>query len=245
MVGIVSLGKRNTYSNLAHDWRTRYINEDSGISFPNINVQLAPGGATFVSNGVFCSQRGTQALVQHATVACPAAKCYNFLTSSFQAAAAYEGQNHITCNFLIQALPTDNTEMNVTVPQGFIWQPNPPTYVQANVLAEVDFYRERLVTLDGTSADEWWTQVTYQTSDFFTGPVFNATIMFRIPIRAMIANFEYIAFDQWMLLGAWGGAIFFMYFLHGIVYGILKLWLPNDSKLFPAPESASAYEPIK
>lgn len=253
MIAISELGLRNTYSKRTLDWRTRYENEDSGISFPDVTIQLGAGGAQFsVTPGQLplCKQRMSLATRSPCPGALPT-KCNKFSLSQFQASAAYEGQNHITCSLIITTQsPQDNTEFNVTVPQGFIWQPNPPTYVQANRLAEVDLYRERLVTMDHRSADEWFTTVTYQTSDFYspdpTTGYFNATIMFRIPVRAMIVHYQYNAFDQWQLIGTWGGAIFFMWFLHSIVYGILKLWLPNDSKLFPATDApTTTYEPIK
>jgi len=244
MIAIIHLGVRHTISMNIPDWRTQYVNEDSGISYPDVTVQLSTPTNAALTFGR-CNQRGVQA----AQILCQTSNCFSFRTSAFQASAAYEGNNHITCQFGIQGQNTDNTELNVTVPQGYIWQPNPPTYVQANVLAEVDFYYEGLHTMDGKSADEWWTQVTYRTSDFFynnASAVFTATIMFLIPIRAHIENYQYVSFDSWQLLANWGGIIFFMWFLHSIVYGFAKFFLPNDSKLFPDQAAASAaYEPIQ
>jgi len=251
MIAIVNLGVRNQASLAAPDWRTKWVNEDSGIQFPDVSIALpiSTTGALFPKNTYSCIQRGIPAV----SGTCPGVPtkitgdpvCVTFKTSAFYASAAYEGQNHITCNFAISAAAGVNTDMNITVPQGFIWQANPPTYVQANQQAEVDFYRERFQTIDGRTADEWFTNVVYQSSNFFAPPLFNATVILRIPVRAQIQNNQYISFDNWMLIASWGGALFFMWFLHGFFFGIAKLWLPNDSKLVASTEPASTYEQIK
>jgi len=257
-VAVIHLGIYSTLSKQIPNWRQQYVSESSGINYPDILVNAGAGSSFPVSGGysaVFCNQSGT--IIN--ALSCPSVNglavnpsgCVKLPLSSRIASAANAGRNHITCSFGITSnYVNSNTEMTVVIPQGFIWRPNDPTYVQANMAAAVMLSRERLVTMDGRSADEWWTQVVYQSSDFFNTPIgtpFQANIIFRIPQRALVINTQYVDFDNYHMLGAWGGAIFFFWFLHSIVYKVLGLWLPNDSKLLATAtaEAVSAYEPIK
>jgi len=168
--------------------------------------------------------------------------------SAFQASQAEVGRNHVTCNISIIATAGVNQELAVSMLQGYVWFPNPPTYVNPNSFVEIDLFRELFIPMNKDRVFEWGTYRSYESSVFNSPPAtpsFQLSLMFRIPFRALIVHRQHIAFDDWQLLAAWGGFFTFMAVLHSIVFFVVKKFTADDSKLLGSSIAGPSYEPIK
>eukprot|EP01116_Phalansterium_solitarium_P023196 TRINITY_DN7_c0_g2_i1.p1 TRINITY_DN7_c0_g2~~TRINITY_DN7_c0_g2_i1.p1 ORF type:complete len:338 (+),score=84.15 TRINITY_DN7_c0_g2_i1:127-1014(+) len=155
--------------------------------------------------------------------------------------------NPIACNFTFGANPGQNEEMYLHTPGGWgsqSWS-FPPQFIRPNQFISVHLEKQMFVPEHQAPVTVWNTQVNYDTSIFPQGNVaYNTTIFFRIPFGALQVAWERVGFDSYFLMAAWGGGFFFFYFLHICVFSILKLFLPNDSKLLKVSQS-SEYTPLK
>jgi len=256
-VAVVRLGLKNTDAKLFPTWKTDFIPESSGISYPDVTISFVnpqvPGNPSvyFPGGGIQCYQRGSLAVNQVCPGNANTQQCVTAKLSSFQASKAEVGQNHVTCNISIVVNTAGaNQELAITMSQGYVWFPNPPTYVTPNQNTEVDLFREVFVPIGQKPVSEWSTLRNYESSVFNNNPppapaAFIASIRFRIPFRAVIVHRQYVDFDDWQLLAAWGGWFTFMAFLHCIVFFVAKQYTAADSKILARGSAGGpGYEPI-
>jgi len=255
LVAVVRLGLKNTDAKLFPEWKTEFIPESSGISFPDVtigflNPDTANGNPSF--NYFGCSQRGIFAPYQSCPSGVPVSQCRVAKLSAFQASRSEVGQNHVTCNITILSTPGVNQEIAISMLQGYVWFPNPPTYINPNAAVEVDLFRELFIPIGQGQVFEWSTLRNYESSVFNSNPSptapFAMSLTFRIPFRAVIVHRQFVAFDDFQLLAAWGGFFTFMAFLHAIVFWFVKLYTVPDSKILAnsgGEMAGPSYEPIK
>jgi len=254
-IAVVRLGIKNTWSKSLPQWNTFFIPESSGISFPDVYLNFtSPPSSADPSFTVACSQRGifTHNMNCPSTYANqPTSQCRMLPLSNFQASNAFIGQNHVTCNVTINTLNAgSNQEMGIWMTQGYVWFPNPPTYINPNAYVRVQLFRELFQPYHQSSVYEWFAERTYESSNFNSNPTqgpFTMSLIFSIPFRAVTVHRQDVIFDDWQLLAAWGGFFTFCAFLHAVVFFFVKMYTAPDSKLLAdgAGPSGPGYEPIK
>lgn len=160
--------------------------------------------------------------------------------------------NPVVCNFTFGAYANQNQEMYLHTPGG--WGSNmnagwsfPPTFLRPNLWITVNMENQLFVPMNHHEQpiNVWNVWTTYDTSYFPQGDTaYNTSMFFRVPFGALQVSWETVGFDSWFLMATWGGGFFFMYFLHCVVFSMLKFLLPNDSKLLKAKDSTE-YTPLK
>jgi len=254
----VRFGIHNTLAEKYHEWKTTFVSEPS-IQFPNLMIYFANQNFSrpVTSPGV-CVQRGSPSSVISVTAGgCgfnPGKTCHTFNFSPLSSRGTDVYGTAIDCTFLWNPAPGQNDEFYVHTPGGFAQQPGGNWNIEDNPVRPnlyIGFHMEPQFfhPMHSARVEVWNTKVLYETSIFpswGTNP-YNTTISFRIPFAVIEYNWETVGFDSWMLMAAWGGAFFFFYFLHSIVFSIAKLWLPDDSVLLrqgSAGESAGEGRPL-
>jgi len=272
----VRFGLLNGIMKTFHEWKTTYVAEstvpfpDLLFHFKNPNVPCFPGppGSPLLP---VCQQYSSSGTANPPTVpinwvACPwtgdSNNCYRFNFSQFSSSGTDNWGSAINCSFIFLAAQ-GNDVMRIHVPGGMATFPNTnwdlnDHPVRPNKHALVDLEPEHWFPMSGMPLHTWRIRSFYESTVFTawdntsyvmngqTYGVYYATIVFRIPYSMVRASWETTGFDGWMLLSAWGGGFYFLYVLHTFIFSILKLWLPNDSKLIPATGNPQGeYTPLK
>jgi len=251
-IAIVWFGLQNTMAETYKEWKLTFVPE-STIQFPNLLLGSAnPNGFAKVP---ICVQdtSATVTYVRQASAPCPVpwlSNCslLNFAAYSSSGTDAYSYA--VKCNFVFNPAPLSNDMLYLWVPGGFGSANNNGWNEQAipirsNNFVAVHLQPEHFYPLHSPPIDTWSTDIQYWTSVFgdTTSSAYNSTFWFRIPYTVITASWETTGFDRWFLISFWGGIMFFMYFLHAIAFGFVKLFLPDDSKLLKGP--GDSYQPIK
>jgi len=271
----VRFGLLNAIMKTFHEWKTTYVAQ-SQVPFPDLlfhmknpNVPPFPGVPPYLP---VCQQYGqlnnnplTAQSVPINMVQCPwgfDVNCYRFNFSVFSSSGTDNWNSAINCTMYFLA-SQGNDVMRIHVPGGMAtfpgtnWDVNDhPVRPNRHVL--VDLEPEHWFPMQGPPVHTWRIRSHYESTHFtsydnysqsFSGGsyfIYNATLVFRIPYSMVRASWETTGFDGWFLLSAWGGGFYFLYVLHTLVFSILKLWLPNDSKLLPASGNPQGeYTPLK
>lgn len=255
----VRFGIENTLMTKFHEWKHTFIAESS-FKFPDMLMYFDnPNGFYPNGNSVpICTQPGvaTSSSVYGVAKPCPfpwvmpnGNQCYNFQFSQYSTSGINQYQYHIQCLFRFQPDVGQDNMIRVFTPGGFEtysgWnQESDP--VRPNMAVALHLEPEWVMPMNSAPFLLWHRRTHYE-STVFTGnspTPYNTTMWIRIPFTVIRASWEHNGFDSWILMAMWGGGFFFFYFLHSIIFAVLKLWLPNDSKLIPAPTTGSEYTPI-
>jgi len=253
-VAVVKLGLKNTDAKVNPQWKTDFIPESNGINYPDVTLQFVnpdPLNVNPVMQTISCTQRASQPLTLRP---CPPplnslTQCAYLPLSQFSASRQWIHQNHVACNITIVAAGTVNPvnqALAISIAQGYVWFANPPTYVNPTSYARLDMFREVFIPLSGSVVYEWGVWPLNPSSIYNTqGTPFIMRLDFDIPFRAITQHVQFVLFDDYQLLGAWGGFFFFCAFLHAIVFAFVKLYTPADSKLLGNNPAGPSYESIK
>jgi len=248
-----------------HEWKHTYVAESS-LSYPDILIHfLNPNGIISYT----CYQQLNNANTPTLVLAgpnyngCPwnstELGCYRFNMSALKSSGLDDWQYSIFCNFVFPAAPGQNDIFKVHHPGGFVTVPGgwdaEDTPIRPNMNAVVHMEPEFLHPMNGPRLNTWRLHNRYESSTFtgnmnittpgYPGGTFPASVTFRIPFTVVRAAWESPDSDSWMLMSAWGGGFYFLYCLHSVAFHILKLWLPNDSKLLPGAQREVEYTPLK
>jgi len=157
-------------------------------------------------------------------------------------------QNAITCQFFFQDNTQQNDILNIVFPGS--WASAPSLFVRPNQLAEVvlekNIFHPYKSPMSGShDIISWRPDLSYHTTEFHVSN--NATIRFRIGAFDIFYHEEVEYFNSWMMLAAWGGVMYLHYVMFNAVYGIIKQFLPHDSKVFDGDNASgpASYEQIR
>lgn len=246
-VFVVYLGEWHTMAHRYQEMRTSFIQQDY-INFPDVvmwsgnkNLQSArcfqytnPNMyITFDFTGKACPDNATDTT------------CV-YIPLSQKTSSGFDAWYYaINCTFVFAAAPNQNNIVLFDTKGGWSstngwnnnWLP-----VRPNMESSIHF-EPTLFSIGGNTAFSWDTTHEYESTVFtYYAPsgTYQMGVNFRIPFTNIAVYNESTGFDSWLLCAAWGGGIFFFYFLHLILFSIAKLFLPDDSRVYGSSESTNS-----
>lgn len=255
----IHFGIEHTMSDKYHDWRHTFVPE-SQIQYPDLMMFFANPNGFYPANTVpTCQQIGVPSAprVSFTSMPCPfpnpiphGSACYKIPLSQYQSQGEQQFQYSISCFLQFNPDPGMNNIMELHVPGGFDTLPGGWHFdghpIRPNQFVAVHLEPEVFIPRGSGIIRSWRDHIFYESTQFTSNSqqVYNTTLFFRIPYTVVRVAWE-AEMTAWLLLALWGGGFFFFWFLHKIVFSIAKLFLPNDSKLFPASGGSAEYTPLK
>jgi len=249
---VVRFGRWHSLEEEFHQWKTSFVSEHS-LQFPQLLVHSANQGL----GGASCKQ-GSGTAITYTPVSCPVEflsgqLCYILDLSRWSSSGTEAFQYMVECTLNFNAVPAgNNTDLYLRAPVRFGKQATGQwdrwgTPVRPNDRIGVHLEPVRVFPHNVPGFIGWGTDVHYWSTIFTrTNVTYSSTLNVLIPYTVVSYMWESVPQGAWGLLAVWGGGMFFMYFLHALVFSLAKLILPDDSQLLRASTpSASGFEPIK
>jgi len=252
----IRFGWRNTLAEKYHEWGTTFIQEGS-ITYPD--VQINGPNMWLPTNSICQTVFPPVQTVQFG--ACDMdfiphwgpQTCKKIILSSVTTSNTPVYGNPIRCFLQFNNTGQNmNDELYMFTPGG--WQPGQNwnffrNYIRPNQQIGIHLSHQYFYPMNSAPLNIWSADVNYESSIFVPGtstaPFYNVTIYFRIPDGFVQASWETVGFDRWFLIACWGGGIFFVYFLHKVVFSLLKFILPKDSTMLKEAPATVEYTPLK
>jgi len=237
-VFVVFLGEWHSAAHRYQQLKNVFVPQDY-IYFPDVLVW--PSNANIQS--VSCQQDGSAAFTYNANQPCPHnqsdTSCFVLPLSQKTSRGFDQWSQGIQCTFTFVSAPQQNQILALTTKGGWHsangwsddWQTiRPNAWVSVHYEPTVLHINQETATIWAYRHQYFSTWFPYGTTP--AGSTYQMNIFFQMPFSAVGAFWESTGFDSWLLCAAWGGGIAFFTYLHVLVFSLLSLLLPRDSRVY-------------